>query len=301
MTTATRRWTRRLTRTVTAGTAGGVLLLGAPLGAGAPAAAEVNSTVEPATTSIALVSATRHAAGRDRAVVVYRVRRGDTATGLAVRFHAWTRELRALNHLGRRGTLLVGQRLRIPVVVSAARRARAHRRAVHPRAHHRAHHRAAPRRPHRAVHRAAHRRPTRWQGADATRSQVRRVVVRTARRHAVDPRLMLAIAWQESGWQQRRRSSAGAIGVMQVLPGTARWMSSYAGRRLDAYALRDNVSAGVLLFKVLRGETSRRRAVAAYYQGLGSVRSRGLYPSTRRYTRSVAALHRRLAHGWSPA
>ncbi len=55
---------------------------------------------------------------------------------------------------------------------------------------------------------------------------MRRVVVRIARQHGVDPHLALAVAWQESGWQQRRISSAGAIGVMQVLPGTARWMAA---------------------------------------------------------------------------
>ena len=48
----------------------------------------------------------------------------------------------------------------------------------------------------------------------------------------VDQSLALAIAWQESGWQQQRVSSAGAIGVMQVMPDTGRWMRWYAGRKL---------------------------------------------------------------------
>src|SRR3954452_19351464 len=60
----------------------------------------------------------------DRRLVTHVVRPGDTATGLATRFHAWTRELVALNHLDRAGTLHVGERIRIPVVVSAARRGR---------------------------------------------------------------------------------------------------------------------------------------------------------------------------------
>ena len=100
---------------------------------------------------------------------------------------------------------------------------------------------------------------------------------------------MLAISWQESGWQQRRRSSAGAIGAMQIMPGTGRWMSMYVGRRLNIYSLHDNVVAGVLLFKVLRGQTSRKRAIGGYYQGLGSIQQRGMYPSTRRYVRNVKA------------
>ena len=115
------------------------------------------------------------------------------------------------------------------------------------------------------------------------------------------PSLALAVAWQESGWRQRRVSAAGAVGVMQVLPATGRWMSLYVGRRLNVYGLGDNIEAGVVLVRLLRGETSLRRAVGAYYQGLGSVRRRGLYPSTRHYVRNVLALDRRLRHGWRPA
>ena len=50
------------------------------------------------------------------------------------------------------------------------------------------------------------------------RSDTRAMIVDTARRHGVDPRLALAIAWQESGWNQRQVSVANAIGVMQVIP-----------------------------------------------------------------------------------
>jgi LysM repeat protein len=249
-----------------------------------------------------------------RRIVVYRVKRGDSATGLAVRFHAWTAELLALNHLGPRSRLLVGERIRIPVVVAAARRAHPHRphrvrhhRSRHPAAHHTRHHarhhtRHKTRHPatHSPGHRARPPRPKPWRQADVSRQQVRRVIVHTARRHRVDPHLALAISWQESGWQQRRRSSAGAIGAMQVLPSTARWMSLYVDRPLNVYGLPDNVTAGVVLIKVLRGHTSRRGTVAAYYQGLGALQKRGVYPSTRRYLRNVLALYRLLRRGWDP-
>jgi soluble lytic murein transglycosylase-like protein len=127
------------------------------------------------------------------------------------------------------------------------------------------------------------------------------VIVRTARRHHVDPHLALAVAGQESGWQQHRISGAHAVGAMQVLHGTARWMSLYVGRRLNVYSLRDNVTAGVVLLRVLDREASYRGAIASYYQGLGSVRRHGMYPSTRAYTHDVVALHRRLRRGWNPA
>ncbi|MEA2516712.1 MAG: hypothetical protein QOG16_550, partial [Actinomycetota bacterium] len=50
-----------------------------------------------------------------------------------------------------------------------------------------------------------------------------------ARAHGVDPALVKAVAWQESGWQQNVRSSVGAIGVMQVMPATARWVNQVLG------------------------------------------------------------------------
>lgn len=51
-----------------------------------------------------------------RRLVSYVVQPGDTASGLAVRFHAWTAELVSYNHLGAGGTLRVGQRIVVPVV-----------------------------------------------------------------------------------------------------------------------------------------------------------------------------------------
>jgi murein DD-endopeptidase MepM/ murein hydrolase activator NlpD len=193
-----------------------------------------------------------------RRMVDHRVRPGETATGLAVRFHAWTAELIAHNHLDRAGHLRVGQHLEIPVVLAAL----PHRHRGHP---HR--HRHGARHHHGATHPRHHR------SGDPSRAVVRRVVARAAARRGVDPQLALAISWQESGWQMDRRSSAGAIGAMQVLPGTAAWMSLYEGRRLHP----------------------------AYYQGLGAVRDHGIYAQSRPYVRNVLALRHRLEAGHKPA
>ena len=99
-----------------------------------------------------------------------------------------------------------------------------------------------------------------------------------------------------------RRSSAGAIGAMQVLPSTGRWISSYAGRRLHIRRLGGNATAGTTLLRVLARETrSTRRAIGSYYQGLGAVREHGLYRETRAYVASVRAIRRRLDAGRPPA
>src|SRR5690606_10085432 len=44
--------------------------------------------------------------------------------------------------------------------------------------------------------------------------QIKALIVETSRRHGVDPKLMLALSYQESGWNQRAVSPANAIGAM---------------------------------------------------------------------------------------
>lgn len=223
-----------------------------------------------------------------RRIVDHRVRAGETVTGLAVRYHAWTAELISRNHLGPAGGIRVGQRLEIPVVVSALPQPPTRKPGHAARRH------TAPQ--HAARHHAQAPAPT---PGSAT---VRRTVTRTAVRRGVDPQLALAVSWQESGWQMDRRSDAGAIGAMQVLPSTAAWMSLYAGHRLHPHRLADNAIAGVQLLHVLGEETgSRRHLVGAYYQGLGAVRTDGLYRDTKDYVANVLAIKSRLEAGRPPA
>ena len=221
------------------------------------------------------------AEGSHRRIVSYTVRPGDTATGLAVRFHAWTDELISMNHLGSAATLYVGERIRIPVVVERAR----------PTRHHAAHH---------GVSTSSTGGGHSWR--DPSRATIRRLIIDTARRHDVSPYLALAISWQEAGWQMHHTSSAGAIGAMQVMPDTGTWMSLYAGRRLELRSTRDNITAGVLLIRVLRDMThGQREQIAAYYQGIGSVQRGVMLNETRHYVANVKAIKRSLHHGWNPA
>ena len=230
-----------------------------------------------------------------RRILDHRVRPGETVTGLAVRYHAWTAELIAHNHLSAGGAIRVGQHLEIPQVLSAL----PHHHSHGHRPQHQAH-----QTPHHAPHHAqpSHAAPAPPAPAPPGTATVRRTVARTALRHGVDPQLALAVAWQESGWRMGLRSGAGAIGVMQVLPSTGAWMSLYEGRRLHLHRLADNATAGVRLLRVLGDETgSRRHLVGAYYQGLGAVRSHGLYGETRHYVANVLAIRHRLEAGRPPA
>jgi LysM repeat protein len=117
-----------------------------------------------------------------------------------------------------------------------------------------------------------------------------------AAQHGVSPSLAAAIAWQESGFNNSMVSSANARGVMQVMPGTWDYVQqNLAQRQLDPNSATDNVHAGVMYLKRLLDETGgdENTAIAGYYQGLKSVRERGLYDDTSRYVQNVQALRSR--------
>lgn len=129
-----------------------------------------------------------------------------------------------------------------------------------------------------------------------SKAEVRSLVASTARANGVDPSLAQAVAFHESGFQQRVVSPVNAIGVMQVLPSTGRGISQSIGRELDLLDVRDNVTAGVVLLEQLVRQTgSTDRALAGYYQGLGSVAKRGRLPQTDAYIRNIDALRARFS------
>jgi len=126
-----------------------------------------------------------------------------------------------------------------------------------------------------------------------SRDEMRQMVRDTALRWGVDPALAQAVAFQESGFNMRAVSPANAVGVMQVIPSSGEWASDLSGQRLDLLDPQGNVTAGVVILRSLtRSAPDQATAIAGYYQGLGSVRSRGMYADTRRYVASVQTLMR---------
>lgn len=123
-----------------------------------------------------------------------------------------------------------------------------------------------------------------------TQAEVGELLDRTTRQHGVDPSLVKAVAWQESRWRNHVVSSAGARGIMQVMPSTGRWVSSrLAGRTLDLDDPQDNVVAGVLYLRYLGTLTGsdERRLLASYFQGPNAVARRGVSPAGHRYVDQV--------------
>ncbi len=135
-------------------------------------------------------------------------------------------------------------------------------------------------------------------GTDVVHRMVARAAVRTvisaeARRAGVPVAFALAVAWQESGWQEGLVSGAGAVGVMQLLPSTADWVAgSMLHAPVNVRDTRQNVRAGVALLAhyLARYHGNRSLTLAAYYQGQRSVDEHGIYPVSRPYIVSVLAL-----------
>jgi len=124
-----------------------------------------------------------------------------------------------------------------------------------------------------------------------SKADMQAMVRSTARAHGVDPALALAIATQESGFDQRAVSPANAIGTMQVIPSSGDWASDMVGRDLNLLDPQDNVTAGVaILARLLATSPSVDTAIAGYYQGQTSVRNNGMFDDTRRYVANVQTL-----------
>ncbi|GGK69457.1 lytic transglycosylase domain-containing protein [Ornithinimicrobium pekingense] len=124
-----------------------------------------------------------------------------------------------------------------------------------------------------------------------SREAMKQLIVETSKRHGVDHTLMLALSYQESGWNMRAVSPANAIGAMQVIPTSGDWASALVGRQLNLLDPADNVEAGVVIMRALLHAADKDdHAIGGYYQGLASVREHGLFADTKQYVRNIRHL-----------
>lgn len=113
------------------------------------------------------------------------------------------------------------------------------------------------------------------------------IIHEKAAKYDVDPSLVAAVIEQESRFKQRARSHRGAMGLMQLMPRTGRWM----GAR-NLYDPEQNVDAGVKYLKYLdkRFNGNQKKIIAAYNAGEGNVMKYGGTPpfrETRTYVKKV--------------
>lgn len=115
-----------------------------------------------------------------------------------------------------------------------------------------------------------------------------------AAEQGLNPRVVKAIAWLESGWQQHVVSPAGAIGVMQMTPTTAQWLEQavFGFALNEDVSVLDNVKMGTrylrLLLDVMGGDEDK--AIASYYQGIGTTLAGKMYEETKQYVQAVRSV-----------
>jgi hypothetical protein len=126
----------------------------------------------------------------------------------------------------------------------------------------------------------------------STRAQVNSLLRQVAINYGLPINLLLAIAWQESGWTQHVIARDGGIGVMQLMPYTAMSINAGTGIRRNPYLLWDNLNLGATYLHWLwinfRGNLVK--VISAYNEGGWAVIHRGVFNWG--YVNSVLALMR---------
>ena len=113
------------------------------------------------------------------------------------------------------------------------------------------------------------------------------IIYKEAKKNNIRPELVAAVVQAESRFKPTARSGAGAVGLMQLVPRTGRWM----GAR-DLTNPAQNVAAGAKYLKYLneRFDGNETKVIAAYNAGEGNVKRFGGVPpfrETRKYVAKV--------------
>ena len=206
------------------------------------------------------------------AAAVHVVQRGENLTTIARRYGVTVGAIVGANSIANPSRILGGQQLTIPGSAPAAAPAAA----------------PVPAAPVATM-------PSSMATLVANRADVRQAIVEEAARYGVPAPFALAVAWQESGWQQGVVSHAGAVGVMQLMPATADWVGqAMLGTPVNMSDTRENIRAGVRLLAhyLARYSGDRDRVLAAYYQGQTAVDRHGVYAVSRPYIASILVLER---------
>ena len=119
------------------------------------------------------------------------------------------------------------------------------------------------------------------------------IIVQAAGRYEVDPHLIRAIIFAESGYNPRAKSKKGARGLMQLMPSTAKSLGVE-----DSFDPEENIDGGVRYFRSLldRFGGDVQLALAAYNAGSRHVRNyEGIPPfrATQLYVKKVLKFHKK--------
>jgi LysM repeat protein len=117
--------------------------------------------------------------------------------------------------------------------------------------------------------------------------------VHWAKTYGVPPDLFQALTWWESGWQNTVVSSTRAVGIGQLMPDTVIFVNVVllGGTHLNPRKPDDNIRMSARFLRALLDATGGKAdvAVAAYYQGLASVRAGRVLDETKHYVAGIVA------------
>ena len=118
------------------------------------------------------------------------------------------------------------------------------------------------------------------------------LIAQAAQRYRLEPAFIHAVITAESSYQQEAVSSAGAKGLMQLMPATAKRFGVD-----DPFNAQQSINAGTqYLYKLLQEFKTKELALAAYNAGEGTVRryNRQIppYPETQNYVSKVMDFYR---------
>lgn len=136
----------------------------------------------------------------------------------------------------------------------------------------------------------------------ARRAQFAPLIAQVAMEHGLDASLLHAIVTVESGYNPQAKSPAGAIGLMQLMPGTAQ---KYGVRNI--WDPLENLQGGARYLRFLQGMFPNKLdlVLAAYNAGEGAVQQAGMkippYAETKAYVPSVINHYERYRAAVTPA
>ncbi len=197
----------------------------------------------------------------------HRVVPGDTLGDLAFSYHSNVQRLAHINHIRNVDLIFVGQNLCIDSTV---------------------HHTKG------STNGMLSNGSARWYAYDAldwsNKAEVAKQLRQAAVRYGLSANLLLAIAWQESDWNQHVISYDGGIGVMQIMPYTAYGLNQQTRMSYNPYKLSDNIELGAIYLRSLMNgfHGNLNEVISGYNEGGWSVIHRGIF--NWKYVHSVRAL-----------